>query len=138
LFLEDKRLTLSVHYRLAAESRHDAIRTAARACANRQPQLRVTEGKRVVEVRPVVDWDKGRAATFIIDRLEIPDDAAVLYIGDDRTDEDAFAALADRGAGVIVAESRPTDSAARFHLESPAAVASLLEALCVDAGSDDQ
>jgi len=129
VLVEDKRLTLSVHYRLAPEQDHDAVRRAARETCDGLQGLRVTEGKRVVEIRPDVDWDKGRTARFLLDALEIPDAAPVLYIGDDATDEDAFRALDGRGDGVIVADPVPADTAAAFFLRSPAEVVVLLEAL---------
>jgi trehalose 6-phosphate phosphatase len=56
------------------------------------PNLRLTHGRKVLEVRPVIDWDKGKAVTFLLESLGLNDDDDVLaiYIGDDRTDEDAF------------------------------------------------
>jgi trehalose 6-phosphate phosphatase len=46
----------------------------------------------VLEVRPVIDWNKGKAVEFLLDSLGLADSDNVLpiYIGDDRTDEDAF------------------------------------------------
>ncbi|VAI59251.1 unnamed protein product [Triticum turgidum subsp. durum] len=46
----------------------------------------------VLEVRPVIDWDKGKAVEFLLQSLGLSDSEKVIpiYIGDDRTDEDAF------------------------------------------------
>lgn len=46
----------------------------------------------VLEVRPVIDWNKGKAVEFLMDSLGLSDcdDVLPIYIGDDRTDEDAF------------------------------------------------
>lgn len=86
----------------------------------------------VLEVRPRVEWDKGRAVLFLLDQMRPPADSPVLYLGDDRTDEDAFRALRgwDPAAeGVLVAEQPPVDSAAASYLRDPAEVGALFEAL---------
>lgn len=124
--IEDKGLTLTVHYRRVDPGEHERVRRTVAAV--RTDGLRITEGKRVLEVRPDVDWHKGRAILWLLDQLALPDAAPVLYIGDDTTDEDAFAALGARGEGIVVAEtSRPT--AARFRVPSPRAVTELLQHL---------
>eukprot|EP00959_Pyramimonas_sp_CCMP1952_P031148 652906-Pyramimonas_sp.AAC.1 len=56
------------------------------------PDLVITQGKKVLEVRPNVGWNKGKALLFLLERFGLSNGADVLpmYIGDDRTDEDAF------------------------------------------------
>ncbi len=134
VILEDKGITLSVHYRLVtSEAEAERIRTAVlEACAGIE-QLRATEGKRVVEVRPNVEWDKGRATQFLLDALELSElrQVPVIFIGDDRTDEDAFSALRGRGDGVLVADGAVPDTAATSFLRSVDEVVELLEALAV-------
>jgi trehalose 6-phosphate phosphatase len=87
----------------------------------------------VLEVRPAVDWDKGRAVRFLLDALRPAAGVPVLYLGDDRTDEDAFRALrawrAEGAEGVIVADPPPERTAAAAYLRSPAEVATLLARL---------
>lgn len=48
--------------------------------------------KQVIEIRPSIKWDKGRALEYLLDTLGFANDgdAIPVYIGDDRTDEDAF------------------------------------------------
>jgi trehalose 6-phosphate phosphatase len=129
--VEDKGLTLSIHFRRVADPAvgESAAREAVAACAG-EPLVRVTSGKMVVEVRPAVDWHKGRATEFLIETL-LGDahDAPVLFIGDDRTDEDAFRVVAGRGGGVIVADPPDANTAAIARVRSPEEVVRLLEAL---------
>jgi trehalose 6-phosphate phosphatase len=91
----------------------------------------MTTGKQVLEVRPPVDWDKGRAVLFLLEQMRPPAGAPVLYLGDDRTDEDAFRALCENGSGegVLVAEPPPEDSAATAFLRDPDEVGELFAAL---------
>ena len=101
--------------------------------AGEHDTLRVTEGKELLEVRPAVDWHKGRAVEFLLDQIDPPQGSPVLYIGDDRTDEDAFRALRARsgihGEGVAVGDPPPSDTAATAYVRTPGEVAKLLEAL---------
>lgn len=103
VLVEDKRLTLSVHYRLAADADVPRVREAVRAEAARSA-LAATEGKRVLELRPPVHIDKGTATVALAGALgALADDGSLCYLGDDRTDEDAFVALraAHRGAVTV-------------------------------------
>lgn len=130
-FVEDKGLTLSIHYRQAAERKAE-VRNAVNGAAGGRPGLKVTEGKMVLEVRPRVEWDKGRAVLFLLDQMRPPAGAPVLYLGDDRTDEDAFRALegwSPSAEGVLIADPLPVESAARSYLRDPAEVGELFEAL---------
>lgn len=65
------------------------------------PELKVTSGRKVLEVKPMFAWNKGRALRHIVGvlkKLSGYDDLFCLYIGDDRTDEDAFAVFSDQVA----------------------------------------
>lgn len=126
--IEDKGLTLSIHYRLVPRDLVDRVMSTVASSAEKVEGLRLTDGKKVVEVRPDVDWQKGKAVEFLLENLSPPDGTPIIYIGDDRTDEDAFIALRQRsaGEGVIVAESPPAHTAARAFLRSPEEVGELL------------
>jgi trehalose-phosphatase len=123
--VEDKQSAIALHYRNAEPAAaapliarfEEFVRTDA-------PHLRAAHNKMVVEALPVAA-SKGEA----VRALSSEAGAAFMpvYFGDDRTDEDAFAALLARGVGVLVGEARP--SLARWRLESPAAVAHILTAL---------
>ncbi|WP_195210229.1 trehalose-phosphatase [Actinomarinicola tropica] len=126
--LEPKRFGLTVHDRMVADADAEAVRAAATTTGERLG-LRVTHGKRVTELRPDVDWDKGRAVRWLLDRLGDADVVAV-YVGDDRTDEDAFAALGPDALTVMVAA--PDDermTRARFTVADPGQVRDLLARL---------
>jgi trehalose 6-phosphate phosphatase len=93
------------------------------------PKLRVTQGRMVFEVRPSIKWDKGKALEFLLESLGYAGRADVLpvYIGDDRTDEDAFKALRRRGQGVgILVSKHPKETSASFSLQEPAEVMEFL------------
>jgi trehalose-phosphatase len=90
--VEVKGLTTSVHFRMVGISQVDmVIRSAAKTVGNNSGFL-ITAGKKVCEIRPAVDWNKGAAALWITHRLRAGDWLPIC-IGDDQTDEDAFAAL---------------------------------------------
>ncbi|UCC84098.1 MAG: trehalose-phosphatase, partial [Gemmatimonadota bacterium] len=79
------------------------VEQAVREVLARHERLRLSHGKKVYELRPDIDWDKGRAVFWLLEALGLDgDDVVPFYLGDDVTDEDAFAALGDRGIGVIV------------------------------------
>lgn len=129
--VEDKGLTLSVHYRMVTDEEQASLaRDTAHACAEEEHGLRVSDGRKVVEIRPDVDWHKGRALGFLRETLttDFPD-APAIFIGDDTTDEDAFRELGGHDCGIIVDASPPTDTAARARLESTTHVVEFLRAL---------
>lgn len=102
--LEDKRLSASIHYRLAGDHllARDVILDAAGSVASRHG-LRVTEGRFVVELRPEVVINKGTAITALVQEHALN---GVVYFGDDITDVDAFVAIRElRDSGAVTAES---------------------------------
>lgn len=126
ILVEHKRFAVAVHYRNAARERVGAVLAAVRD-AGRRRGLRVTTGREVIELRPEIDWDKGRTLHWILDRLPGAGPPPLpVYLGDDITDEDAFDAVADlAGVGIIVRHTDDGDraTAAAFALDSPARAA---------------
>lgn len=119
--VESKRLSLSIHYRLVNASRlaqfQRCVRRALAPWVGRR-SVRVTRGKRVIEVRPPVAWHKGSAVDWLMKAYRCRR-GAVIYVGDDRTDEDAFRAVnRHRGISIVVGPPRQA-SAARWRLNSP-------------------
>jgi trehalose-phosphatase len=125
--VERKRFAIAVHFRRARPSDAPAVEAAVDRALARHPGLRKTGGKMIFELRPDVDWDKGRAVIWLLRALDL-EDALPVYIGDDETDEDAFRALGSRGLGIAVLEA-PRETAARYVLPDTDAVRTLLAAL---------
>jgi len=108
--VEHVKYTISSHYRLVADKDFSKVKKAVDDILIEYPILRMTEGKKVFEIRPKIDWDKGRAVQWILKFLQYDEDKYIpVYIGDDTTDEDAFDVLDNKGFGILVAEPvRPT------------------------------
>lgn len=124
--IERKRLTLAAHYRLVAGVHRAKVADAVEAVRTAYPRLRRDRGKAVFELRPDVEWDKGHAVRWVLER--VAPDAVALYIGDDLTDETAFAALRGRGIGVAVGVSG-RETLADMALRDPDEVRSFLHRL---------
>jgi trehalose 6-phosphate phosphatase len=116
ILVEDKGLTLSVHYRRVPRWRRAALRRAvAEKVRTAPPGLRLAQGKMVLEIRPDIAWDKGWAVRELLRRAPGPRRVFPIYLGDDRTDEDAFRALRGRGLTVRVGPSgQPTEAGRRL------------------------
>ncbi len=129
--LEDKRWSLTVHWRQADPAAVPALSAAVHAVAQREG-LRVGEGKMVFELKGAADVDKGTASVALADRLgALGPRGVVLYIGDDRTDEDAFRRLRDASdrAVTIRVGSPDQPTHAEWRVDAPADVHALLDRL---------
>jgi trehalose-phosphatase len=127
--LERKHFSVAAHYRNVSED--DAFRVAQTVdeVAGRHRELRRINGKKVYELLPDIDWNKGKAVLWLLETLELERGSALpIFIGDDRTDEDAFSALEKRGVGILVSE-QPQVTAASYWLNSPEEVERFLRAL---------
>ena len=112
--VEDKGVTLSFHYRGAADEREARRALEGIAARAREAGLDARFGRKVLEVRPPLEADKGSALQALLRARGL---ARALYAGDDTTDLDAFRAL-DHGweAAVRVAvasEEGPAELVAR-------------------------
>ncbi len=129
VLIEPKRFAISIHFRLADERRLPEIERAVDAAAASEPGLRKAHGKKLFELRPDLDWDKGKALLWLLHALGLDHPGTLpFYIGDDLTDEDAFRAIQDRGIGVLVAQE-PRETAAEYQVRDPGEVVELLERL---------
>ncbi len=105
--VERKSFSITVHYRRAAEGDVDGIEDVVDETVGRHDRLSKSRGRKIFEIRPRADWDKGRAVEWLLDHTRLGDgDPTALYIGDDLTDEDAFGALSDGGLCLAVRGDR--------------------------------
>lgn len=96
---EDKGPIVALHWRGAADEPAAEARVEEVASAARERGLFTHLGRKVLELRPAVEIDKGVAIEALLDGLAV---RAVLYAGDDRTDVDGFRALGElRDAGRV-------------------------------------
>jgi trehalose 6-phosphate phosphatase len=121
IHFEDKRSTLAVHYGLAPTWR--SAERAVYAAANRLTGTRLVAGKKVLNILPRTFPSKGDALRALLKKLKLE---AALYLGDDVTDEDAFAVGEPLVLGVHVGPGR---SLAPWRLGDQAQVEALLRLL---------
>jgi trehalose 6-phosphate phosphatase len=123
LEIEDKALTLSVHFRRVTEHLHDWVRAVTCSTVGRSRSFACREGKMVVEVFPRVDWHKGRAVKWIVREI-LPSSPLLIYVGDDVSDEDAFAAIRE---GITIRVGGLSGTAAQYVLPDVSAVGLFLK-----------
>lgn len=135
VLVEEKRFTVAVHYRLVAQELLGRVERDVDGVLESHPHLVCARGKKVLEVKPQLDWDKGKAVLWLLTALGLDGPEVLpIYVGDDRTDEDAFAALRGRGLGVLVtATPRPT--LADYSLQDPEEVRGFLATLAASLDS---
>ncbi len=121
VIVEDKGLCLSIHYRLVKESEENTLAVVFHQIASpllREGKIRVTSGKKVWEVRPPVDWHKGKAVEIIIKEIKASfkcEQLVTIYLGDDTTDEDAFRIIhRPEGWSIFIGEENPSSNADYF------------------------
>lgn len=132
--LEDKGISLGIHYRrvklwdiyklkrIVAKAIHDY-------CIRGQIILR--RGKKVLEVMPKINWDKGSALEWIMKKERISKASqriVPVYIGDDKTDEDAFKKINIMG-GLSVLVGKPKLTHAKYYVSDTEEVEKLLQRL---------
>jgi trehalose 6-phosphate phosphatase len=127
--IEDKTHSLSIHFRKV--KRADLPRLTRSIGHAVQPfidegYVRINTGKKVFDITPR-SWDKGKAVQWLLHHLPLStmsQGVVPVYVGDDTTDEDAFAAIGQNGFTVVVGNSRR--SAAQYYLKDTGEVLKLL------------
>jgi trehalose 6-phosphate phosphatase len=135
VILQDKGLSISIHYRLVARGEErtvtDIVHRLTTVPCN-EGKIRVFSGKKVWEIRPPVDWDKGKAVETIageIKKLWRPARLLTVFLGDDVTDEDAFRVVQRPGGWSIYVGGEAVTTAAEYYLSSTSEVEEFLSRL---------
>ncbi|XP_031486331.1 probable trehalose-phosphate phosphatase 6 [Nymphaea colorata] len=130
--VENNKFCASVHFRCVDEKSWSTLAEEVRSVLKGYPKLSLTQGRKVLEIRPTIKWDKGKALEFLLESLGLANCSDVLpvYIGDDRTDEDAFKVLKERGQGFGILVSKiPKKTNASYSLQEPSEVMDFLNRL---------
>ncbi|MCU0651927.1 MAG: trehalose-phosphatase, partial [Candidatus Omnitrophica bacterium] len=122
VFIEDKGLAISVHYRLVDAK--DIRGFLSKFCEitglfTVRDKIKISEGKKVYEIRPPVAWDKGKAVLWLLAKQQFllgKEKIFPVYMGDDVTDEDGFRALKNKGLTIFVGE--PKASGAAYYVKN--------------------
>jgi len=131
VLIEDKGLTISVHYRLV--DKKDVQRFLSIFNEITDPyivrgKIKINSGKKVYEIKPPVMWDKGKIVLWLLGRQQFllgENKIFPIYIGDDVTDEDAFKVLKKKGLTIFVGEQ--ASSKAQYYLKTTDEVAEFLK-----------
>lgn len=131
VLVEEKKFSVAVHYRLVNQKHLPKIKKVVDSLVKKQDKLLLLRGKKVYEILPDIDWDKGKAIRWIMQALKISwRQVTAVYLGDDVVDEDAFRTIRTRGIGILVSQ-KPKESAADFQLFSTKEVKRLFEKIIV-------
>jgi trehalose 6-phosphate phosphatase len=132
VIVEDKGITLSVHYRLVDQNQVPSVNSTFEntvGTARKLGKIKTTSGKKVHEVRPAISWHKGNAVQLIFDKVSHSSrksQVLPIYLGDDLTDEDAFKTVNElNGISVLIGDAAHT-SVADYYLNSTSEVNSFL------------
>jgi len=129
--VERKRFAIAVHDRAVEDpAKRERLAAIVEEVGRSHDELRSTGGKRIHELRPDIDWDKGRAIEMLLAELDA-EDRVPIYLGDDLTDEDGFRAVVARGGIAIVVRGEDDErgTLADAALERPADTGTFLAEL---------
>ncbi|KAM3341535.1 trehalose-phosphate phosphatase B [Capsicum galapagoense] len=132
--IEDNKFCISIHFRHVHSKDLGTVENVISVILKEYPNFLVSTGKKVYEIRPNIAWDKGHALEYLLENLGFgnSDDVLPIYVGDDRTDEDAFKVLRKRRQGFpIIVSANPKDTNALYSLREPKQVMEFLLGLMV-------
>lgn len=127
ILIEDKNYTLSLHHRNVPREYAPFFKQEVDRFRKQYSHwpLIWKKGKKVWDVRPGINWDKGNIVLHLSKHYP---DALPIIIGDDVTDEDMFKAL--KHQAVTIRVGRSSRSTAMHYLKSTKSVGRFLEVLC--------
>ncbi|MDX5348755.1 MAG: trehalose-phosphatase, partial [Hymenobacteraceae bacterium] len=109
---------IAVHYRNVPPEQEEFVKKTVYDELENHKELKPGPGKKIIELKPNLDWHKGRAVEWLLQELKLnKPEILPIYIGDDLTDEDAFATLQPYGLTILVGE-HDEQTAAQFRLEN--------------------
>ena len=101
--VDRKKYAIAVHYRNIAEEHVELVKNIVFDELRQENKLKASGGKKIIEIKPAVDWHKGRAVNWILEALNASYGAFVpVFLGDDITDEDALQVVENSGIGIVV------------------------------------
>lgn len=122
VLVEDKGLAVSVHYRLMDVKDMQeflSIFSEITKPFTAGNKIKINEGKKVYEIKPMVAWDKGKTVLWLLARQQFlaeEDEVFPVYFGDDLADEDVFRVLKNKGLTIFV--GKPRASKALYYVKS--------------------
>lgn len=126
-FVESKKFAIAVHFRNVADEEVEKVKIAVEEELERHKKLKLGTGKKILELKPAMDWHKGRAINWLFDTLGLKQETSIpLFIGDDITDEDAFTSIFGQGIGILVG-THGEQTAATFALKDTEEVKQFLK-----------
>ena len=128
VIFENKGYTASVHYRVVKKKDLPLLKKAFFKHIKKLKKLyniKVTLGKKIFEIRPKSEWNKGKSIKWILSKKSYQKKCLPICIGDDITDEDSFKAVGKRGITIFVSRKNKKTSA-QYIIDSPMEVYKLL------------
>jgi len=127
--VERKKYAIAVHYRNVEDQMVPDVQRIVEEELAKHDKLKEGLGKKIIELKPDLDWHKGKALAWILDKLDLRSEKYLpMFIGDDVTDEDALEVLKDHGIGIIVGNHDET-TYANYLLNDTDEVSEFLQAI---------
>jgi len=128
--VERKLFAIAIHYRNVSENEVAKVEALVNEIYHKYDCLKKTGGKKIIELKPDIDWHKGKALLWLLEKLDLKKSEILpVYIGDDVTDEDAFKVLPEvDGIGILVGDHEMSTTA-NYRLDEVPHVKNFLQQL---------